>query len=58
MILWCKFFDYLKLNKSLGLILKIIGLMVKELLSFLAIFLIDILAFASIFYYLFFSDYD
>ena len=25
LLLWCKFFDYLKLNKSLGLTLKIIG---------------------------------
>ena len=30
----------------------------KELVSFLAIFTIDILAFASIFYYLFFSNYE
>lgn len=45
-LMWIKFFVYLKLTKSFGYLIKIIEIMIKELIYFLIIFAITILAFS------------
>jgi hypothetical protein len=56
-LLWIKFIDYIRMTHSLGVLIKIIQLMFKDLLSFLVILGLIYLAFASIFYILYKSSY-
>ena len=60
-VLWLKFTYFLRMTRSLGIIIKIIELMILDLISFVIILIIDIFAFASLFFVLFkpyYSDFD
>ena len=60
-LLWIKFTAFIRMTKSLGIIIKIIELMILDLISFVVILTLDIFAFGSLFYVLFkpyYSDFD
>jgi hypothetical protein len=48
--MWIKLIGYLKLTQRFGLLIKTIELMIFDLLNFMLIFMILILAFATIFW--------
>lgn len=49
-LMWLKFFIYLKLTKTFGYVLKVIEIMLFDLIDFLIIFAVIILAFSLILY--------
>lgn len=52
-LMWIKLLLYLKLFKTFGAIIKIIELMIKDILNFIIIFMINIAAFSTTFYIFF-----
>lgn len=49
-LMWIKFFIYLKLTKTFGYVIKVIEIMVLDLMNFMVIFTIILMAFALILY--------
>ena len=52
-LMWVKLLLYLKVFKTFGAIIKIIELMIKDILNFIIIFMINVSAFATTFYIFF-----